>query len=197
LAGDIFNPQSLNRYAYVGNNPTTLVDPLGLENCHVTDSCGRNGGAGYNDARPFYAGGCPSFFPATYNAYLLACQYAESSCSGTSDRVSVKLVGYNYNVQLLRNPLDVAAASADGYSDPTSSMFHQGNDSYYVGFGGLFGIDEGHVVADPNGIEAHYDDFGPLNPLHWPGAILSLFVNTRSTAPAIPYTCSVVGGCHQ
>jgi RHS repeat-associated protein len=30
LAGDITNPQSLNRYAYVMNNPTTLIDPLGL-----------------------------------------------------------------------------------------------------------------------------------------------------------------------
>jgi len=30
LAGDITNPQSLNRYAYVLNNPTTLNDPIGL-----------------------------------------------------------------------------------------------------------------------------------------------------------------------
>ncbi len=30
LAGDITNPQSLNRYAYVMNNPTTLIDPSGL-----------------------------------------------------------------------------------------------------------------------------------------------------------------------
>jgi RHS repeat-associated protein len=31
MAGDITNPQSLNRYTYVLNNPTTLTDPLG--NC--------------------------------------------------------------------------------------------------------------------------------------------------------------------
>jgi RHS repeat-associated protein len=30
LAGDVTNPQSLNRYAYVLNNPTNFVDPLGL-----------------------------------------------------------------------------------------------------------------------------------------------------------------------
>jgi RHS repeat-associated protein len=33
VGGDIANPQSLNRYPYVTNNPTTLIDPLGLQNC--------------------------------------------------------------------------------------------------------------------------------------------------------------------
>jgi len=31
IAGDISNPQSLNRYSYVVNNPTNLTDPLGLQ----------------------------------------------------------------------------------------------------------------------------------------------------------------------
>jgi len=31
LAGDAYNPQSLNRYAYVLNNPARFIDPLGLD----------------------------------------------------------------------------------------------------------------------------------------------------------------------
>ncbi len=30
LGGEVTNPQSLNRYAYVLNNPTTFIDPLGM-----------------------------------------------------------------------------------------------------------------------------------------------------------------------
>ena len=33
MGGDITNPQSLNRYAYALNNPTTLTDPSGLGPC--------------------------------------------------------------------------------------------------------------------------------------------------------------------
>jgi RHS repeat-associated protein len=42
LGGDITNPQSLNRYAYVLNNATSLTDPMGLDagdpmNCSVSE----------------------------------------------------------------------------------------------------------------------------------------------------------------
>jgi RHS repeat-associated protein len=38
IAGDILNPQSLNCYGYVLNNPTNLIDPLGLSCSDVEGS---------------------------------------------------------------------------------------------------------------------------------------------------------------
>ncbi len=35
MAGSVSNPQSLNRYAYVGNDPVNLVDPLGLSHRQI------------------------------------------------------------------------------------------------------------------------------------------------------------------
>jgi len=53
VGGDITNPQSLNRYAYVLNNPTTLIDPLGLQGGdwvpHFQDVVTRSGGSCYVD----------------------------------------------------------------------------------------------------------------------------------------------------
>ena len=40
LAGDISDPQSLNRYAYVQNDPMNSIDPLGL---YVEGPCGADG----------------------------------------------------------------------------------------------------------------------------------------------------------
>ncbi len=56
VGGDATNPQSLNRYPYVMNNPTTSIDPLGLggpswispkgvfEDCDLFLGCGGDGG---------------------------------------------------------------------------------------------------------------------------------------------------------
>ncbi len=57
-AVDMTNPQTWNRYAYTGNNPTSNVDPLGLyivdcawEFCSPCGNCGSaNGGGGGGDS---------------------------------------------------------------------------------------------------------------------------------------------------
>jgi RHS repeat-associated protein len=61
LAGDVSNPQSLNRYAYVMNNPTTLTDPSGMGPKDGWDPCDRRpdkascggGQVGPNDPGPY------------------------------------------------------------------------------------------------------------------------------------------------
>jgi RHS repeat-associated protein len=50
---DPSNPQSLNRYAYVQNDPVNLVDPSGLLPCYDA-WCGSSGGSGWGGG---YSGG--------------------------------------------------------------------------------------------------------------------------------------------
>jgi RHS repeat-associated protein len=56
LGGDVTNPQSLNRYGYALNNPTTLEDPLGLTAAQCNDPSYAAGDASC---------GTPPWFPGT------------------------------------------------------------------------------------------------------------------------------------
>jgi len=133
-----------------------------------------------------------------YKAFQLAAQYAQTAIDpGALMQVLVRYVGTTYNVQIPHNELNAEEAAKDGYKDPLTFM-HNGATSYYMGLVNLIGIDAGHVVAADGGVEAHYDSFGPYNPLHeLLEALPSLFINTRGSAVAVPYTCSMNGGCHK
>ncbi len=70
-AASLAAPQSLNRYAYVANNPLLLVDPLGLRYC-LPDPCSgiysmAGGGSGFLSVDDMTSGGpgtCPPTYPA-------------------------------------------------------------------------------------------------------------------------------------
>jgi RHS repeat-associated protein len=61
LAGAIIAPQSLNRYAYVANDPVNLVDPLGLFylTCQLLGTCGSSTSDGNNNGGGGGGGGAP------------------------------------------------------------------------------------------------------------------------------------------
>lgn len=77
LGGDVTNPQSLNRYGYVLNNPTTLTDPSGLGPCDPFDpiDCGPPCDA-------FDAEGCQNGCnPVWADSCVLYCYYL-GTCNG-------------------------------------------------------------------------------------------------------------------
>ena len=137
-----------------------------------------------------------------YRAFLLAAQYATTTLDPNQwTAVVVRYVGSTYNVQLPTNDLNVDQASEDGFKDPIT-MVHAGNQSYYLGFWNLGTVDAGHVVQDPTGVQAHYDNFGPADPLHWIFEwIPSLMFNTQRQADATnsntrtTWVCSINLGC--
>jgi len=77
LAGDISNPQSLNRYAYALNNPTSASDPTGLD-CHQFGTCAQTGPhpvscTNMNCAWQYYSGTMPAFFRNPTGAAVMTC----------------------------------------------------------------------------------------------------------------------------
>jgi len=99
LAGDITNPQSLNRYAYVMNNPLTLTDLSGMGPQAGSDFCPPEDGQCVT-MPPFWVGA--GFCPAEFQ-----------SCAGIAPGVSIGVVGLNGTI-FMGAPPGCANSELDG-----------------------------------------------------------------------------------
>jgi RHS repeat-associated protein len=80
VGGDITNPQSLNRYAYVLNNPTTFIDPQGT---HLFLPCMTAEGGGCNWGDPNLGGGGGSI--CTIDGVSMPCPFGTIGLNGMTN----------------------------------------------------------------------------------------------------------------
>lgn len=112
LAGDLSNPQSLNRYSYVTNDPITYRDPTGQGECDGITMCheidGGGGGYGGNGGGWGDSGADAAFFQASamYNS-----TYGGRSPSDGSDVASMYGGGGNCQMDGAYAPCSMVAAA--------------------------------------------------------------------------------------
>jgi RHS repeat-associated protein len=142
LAGSRSDPQSLNRYAYVRDDPVNMVDPLGLRDCPNPTPGGCaivSNGAGGDDC---FTAACQNPGDVLLDGFVTDRGEAEefvqagfgfvcpvSDCSGAT------VVAFNGDSEALRVP---------NCSDPTVEDCGY---SYYLPFGGALGL----TGAQPQG----------------------------------------------
>ncbi|MGH9404520.1 MAG: RHS repeat-associated core domain-containing protein [Terriglobia bacterium] len=146
LGGDIPNPQSLNRYAYALNNPTTLTDPSGLD-ANGSTNCVPNSSGGVTCSGPTTAtvtalalppvinpcamtppasyGGPPSCVPVFYFGGTLSVTSSGAPSGGGTPEPAPKPTPPGLQVstiKLIRSFNQCAANFADKYS--IASLLH-------------------------------------------------------------------------
>jgi RHS repeat-associated protein len=110
MGGDVTNPQSLNRYAYVMNNPTTFTDPLGLGSPPYSPSAPPCGGIGQIS--------CQQYFGPTNPLLTGVCAAEYTSCIRLQNGNILALTGATTGYLFFTAP----------YADSASGLGY-----YYVG----------------------------------------------------------------
>lgn len=173
LAGSAADPQSLNRYAYVGNDPVNFVDPLGLQVCpwlapDDIDKCGGGkGGDGGDGFWNFWGFGGSIYIPIYgyylndgWHVYLVG--YVEMLLSGGGGPGSDGGRGAANNTpQTPKQRKDAACKKAKDALHNLNQQNKAANKAYWSGLakeervaipaGCLWGVATGEVVETPVG----------------------------------------------
>ena len=124
--GNASNPQSLNRYAYVLNNPTNLTDPLGLE-------------------------WCPQGSQIYENGILMG--YQDELCMTDSEYQQSMAMGWLYvdstNVSITGSPDGFGEDNSSNSSDDSDGMSSQSSDPGGTSGGQGASANEGTQQAPP------------------------------------------------
>jgi RHS repeat-associated protein len=133
-----WNPQTWNRYAYVGNSPVTYNDPLGLK----SPECPLPGGCGLGNALGFFAGAgggaqCASNAPGGQITITL-----DGMDAGCNTINSIVITGGASNITIT-NPITGGPSTLPSLfltAGGGACQLHgwRGEDTWYVCFGGSF-----------------------------------------------------------
>jgi RHS repeat-associated protein len=197
LAGEITNPQSLNRYTYVLNQPTTLTDPSGLE-CVRTDegtladdgqgeACGQVSGPGdTGGGSATYPPDIPTVDPST------VCMHAGYGCPYGSSGPQLVSPGGSAVANGLATQQGAPATNKGTVSCSGSARLLQGNAATIGKPGGFSGPSVGNIPVTANG--------AAIIPKQWGGkAAVRPFLNQISGVfPGVNYSfqgvVDIIGG---
>jgi RHS repeat-associated protein len=201
LAGDVTNPQSLNRYAYVMNNPINLTDVLGLGSGETSGPpCNGPGQPSCMDY--FGTGNIPPGFEASVG------QPPYISLPGSLGAPDMILAEANYNSQVQGvfdlNYLRSIADSNGGIPIGQAQAFVSTHPDLWLGFGLLASdsaesINAGQVILSDIGLYGYYvvqNQLALAGMMAAPAADLRLYA-VWGSAYATPFAATAGVGAYE